>query len=240
MSRKNEPPRNLKDSVKKIRPWLLTAALTLCAGCLNTPRALPGPAIIPIAPAPPVEPYTIEDHQGRETGDAIPEWVNRYLQGGIPLLEALAGYEERYLFVAHDQGTNLKALGQWVAGFRLAKDFSRLAAARVQARMTQAARGSPDGEYGRYFEQVIRASSDASYFGALREDDFWVYKQYQRESGGGTNPGMYEWYILISIDKVLLEHQITAILDQVTVDLPPTREQAAAILRLKENFYEEF
>jgi hypothetical protein len=187
-----------------------------------------------------VEPYTIDDHQARATGGVIPEWVNRYLQGGIPMLEALAGYEERYLFVAHDQGTNLKALGQWAAGFRLDKDFSRLAAARIQTRMTQAAQGDPDGEYGRYFEAVIRSSSDAVYLGTFRENDFWVFKQYVRESGGETSPGMYEWYILISIDKVLLQHQISAILDQVTVDLPPTREQAAAIARLKENFYEEF
>jgi hypothetical protein len=218
---------------------MFAAAVALFAGCAHAPAVLPVSTIIAPA-APPVEPYTIGDHQARATGGAIPEWVKRYLQGGIETLEALDGYEERYLFVAHDQGTNLKALGQWAAGFRLVKDFPRLAAARIQARMTQAAQGNPDGEYGRYFEQVIRLSSDAAYFGTLQEADFWVYKQYQRESGGETSQGIYEWYILISIDKVLLQHQITAILDQVRVDLPLSRDQSAAIMRLKENFYEEF
>jgi hypothetical protein len=108
---------------------------------------------------------------------------------------------------------------------------------RIQARFTAAAEGNPDRQYGRYFENVIKTAADSGYSGAQRETDFWVLKGYP---AGDPRPQeeVYEWYVLVSIDKELLKRQIDAILNRVSTN--PSREEAAAIGRLKENFYENF
>jgi hypothetical protein len=111
---------------------------------------------------------------------------------------------------------------------------------RVQARFAGAAAGSPDDAYGRYFENVVKSSSDASYTGARKETDFWLQKRYFNTDGKSVSREVFEFYVLVSIDKTLLERQISDILNGVKVDTPPTREQATAIDRVKEAFYEGF
>jgi hypothetical protein len=225
--------------VKKTLPFSALIILGLAAGCASRLGVVSSPT----EAAPAVEPavsYLLEDHKALAEGEDLPEWVSQYMNGGIQALENLEEYRDRYVFIAKDTGANLKALGQWAAGFRIVQDFPRLAAARIQDRLTRAAGGNPDVEFGRFFERVIRSSSDAVYTGAVREDDYWVLKRYLQENGETAGPGEYEYYILVSIDRALLQGQITAILDAVVVELPPNREQSSAITRVKEIFYESF
>jgi hypothetical protein len=225
-------------SLKRSRPFLALTLLTLAAGCAGQARAAPLPSVaVPVVER--IEPYRIGDHRTQAEGGELPEWLRRYLSGGAQGPEAMSEYRDAYVFVAEDTSANLKALGQWASGFRVNQDFPRLAAARIQDRMTRAAGGNPDAEYGRYFERVIRASSDAVYPGAIRGDDFWVLKRYLREDDT-LDREIYAWYILVSIDRGLLQQQISAILDETAAEPPPSREQAVAIARMKENFFVEF
>ncbi|MDR1898745.1 MAG: hypothetical protein LBQ55_01895 [Treponema sp.] len=170
-------------------------------------------------------------------GQDLPEWVQRYLAEDIPGIELMPQYQDSYVFVGEALGTNNKALEQWAAGFTVAQDLPQLVAVRVQARLTAAVSGSPDVAYGRYFEQVIKGAADIRYTGARKETDFWLLKRYTGEDDGADRD-IYAFYVLVGIDKTALREQLNTILNGVQTDL--TREQSAAITRLRDNFYNGF
>jgi hypothetical protein len=211
-------------------------AAGILAGCGSQPGELSGQGPVPQS-AEEAEAYEVADHKTKAEGLDIPEWVTRYIGGGLTGVEGMIQFYGRYVFVGENSGTNPRALRQWSSGFTVDQDLARLVAARVQARL--AAPGNPDETYGRYFEAVIKSASDASYTGARRETDFWLLKRYLAEDGT-TDREAYDFYVLVSIDKAALEERINAILNGITTELPPTREQSAAINRVKEAFFEGF
>jgi hypothetical protein len=217
------------------------AAVLAFSACSSKPKVTEDDAP---APAPQyverTETYVVVDHKTKAVGQDVPEWVTRYIGGGLSSVEAMPEYNNKYIFIGEDSGTNLNALRQWSSGFTVAQDLSRMISMRVQDRFAGAAAGSPDDTYGRYFENVVKSSSDASYTGARKETDFWLQKRYFNADGRTVNREVYEYYILVSIDKALLEQQINKVLNDVPADVPPTREQATAIDRVKEAFYEGF
>jgi hypothetical protein len=111
-----------------------------------------------------------------------------------------------------------------------------MVAARVLARFA-ATTASPDVVYGRYFEQVVKKAADIRYPGAEKEDDFWLLR---RSGAEGESPSgdVYDFYILVSIDKEVLREHINGILEGTQTEA--TREQAVAITRLRENFFNGF
>ena len=111
---------------------------------------------------------------------------------------------------------------------------------RVQAKFVGAAAGSPDAEYGRYFEDVVKNVSEATFSGARKENDFWLLKRYFRADGKTVDRETYDFYVLVTIDKAILERQINDLLNGVARDAPLTREQQTAVDRVKEAFYEGF
>lgn len=207
---------------------LLCAAFFLGA-CTGEPAAAPAQTPLPAGKSPE---YQIMDYPGKEAGEEIPLWVSRYLSGGNAAVEALPQYEDSYVFIGENSGTNINALRQWTIGFMVDQDFPQMVSSRVQARIFAAGGENPDKVYGRYFEYAVKNTFDSGYMGPRREADYWVLKRYAGED-------VYEFFILVQIDKDFLKKQLDGILFK--LDNPQvTREQAAAIERLKANFYEGF
>jgi hypothetical protein len=50
----------------------------------------------------------------------------------------------------------------------------------------------------------------------------------------------YEFFVLISVDKETLQKQIQEIMTNIKTKVPPTRDQAAAITKIKNTFFEGF
>ncbi|MDR1212278.1 MAG: hypothetical protein LBK40_08630 [Spirochaetaceae bacterium] len=224
--------------MKKI-VFCVLAALALSA-CSSKPKAQPdsqGPAPDYIERT---EAYVVVDHKTKAIGQDVPEWVTRYISDGLSGVEAMPAYQDKYVFVGEDTGTNLNALRQWSTGFSVAQDLSRMVSRRVEDRFAGAAAGSPDDAYGRYFENVVKSSSDATYTGARKETDFWLQKRFFNADGRSVNREVYEYYVLVSINKADLERQINDVLNGVNADAPPSREQVTAYDRVKEAFYEGF
>ena len=179
----------------------------------------------------PVESFSIIDHKP----PSIPEWVSRYEAGGVQAVEAMSAYQNKYVFVSINQGSNANALKLWLSGFSVWQDFPRLVSARVQARFSNATSSYPDDEYGNYFEASVKVTADAVYQGAVREDDFWVLKRYFL----GEDWDIYEFLILVSIDKITLGTQINALLDTISFE-SLNKEQMIAVNQLRTSFYEGF
>jgi hypothetical protein len=217
----------------------LALMLFACAGEPPQKTERPAPALPP--PQKPRE-YRITGYKGGADGGEIPGWAARYLEGGNAAVEALDEFQGRRVFVAHIRGSNFKALEQWNSFFSAELDFPRLAALRLEQRFTEAAGGFPDTAYGSYFETMIRAASDAEWHGPVREDDFWLARAYtdQAPETGGTETGEgYDFMILVTIEKDLLASQIQALLGSLNPQPPPTKDQAAAAERVRDQLFSE-
>jgi hypothetical protein len=185
--------------------------------------------------------YQILNYQDSPRANRIPGWVSRYLEGGNRGVEELELYQNFYVFVGTNRGTNFKALSHWTAGFTAAQDFPRLAALRVEARLIGAASLYPDDEYGEFFEVLVKKASDAAYTGVIKESSFWILRQYRQSDEESSLPREeYEFFVLTFVEKSEFQAQVRAIMADIKTTSPPTREQAAAINRIRETFFEDF
>jgi len=182
--------------------------------------------------------FTIIDYKNKSIGEAVPEWVNRYLDSGLREVEALRTYQGSYVFVHRNEGNNFNALQLWKDNFSVELDFPRLAAARIEARFS-ASIPYPDEEYGAFYEALIRAASDASWTGAKTEDDFWIRKRYPANETEGEQEN-WEFLILITMEKSRFSSQLGKIFENIHPVPPPAKNQISAINQVKERFYEKF
>lgn len=224
--------------MSKTSPRIFLAGMTVFFACLGEPAKI----IIrpePIGPSElPREKQVILDHQNAAMGREIPEWLTRFLDQGNRGVETLEYYGDSYAFVAENWGTNFKALGHWSEGFTTAQDFPRLAAVRIEDRLLRTASLYPDDEYGEFFEILVKKASDMVYTGAVKEDTFWVKQRYSKENSPDRE--RYVFFVLVTVKKSELQAQIQGLLAETKPINPPAREQAAAINRLKETFFEGF
>lgn len=171
------------------------------------------------------------EHKGSALGiNQLPVWVETYIAEGIYGVEKLSSYEGSYCFVAEEAGTNLDALQTWVSSFDIPSEIAQNVSTRVDALFTGAATGSPDGEYGTYFENIVKTTSSASYSGARKVNDWWILtrrydpdhkKQYEDE---------YRCYVLYTIEKDLLDKQVLDMIDRVAAETQGTTDaQKSAI-----------
>jgi hypothetical protein len=227
--------------------FTLTLGISLFTGCFTRP-----PPVVILGPVPEYREQNsiieVIDHENitrDERGtivseDDMPQWVVRYISTGIAGIEALPEYEDSYVFVGKQTGNNLDSLKLWANGFSIDRDFPRLVSARVQARFSGFARGNPGEEFGRYFEAVIKNFSDTAFSEASQGSSFWIKKRNFGDDGLTPVGESYEYFILIRISKVALEKQIDLLLITTRPEIPPTREQSAAAMRLRLNFYQGF
>jgi hypothetical protein len=225
----------LEEFVKKSIIVLFIAGVVLFSGCKSQAKAVKAPDYVEKTSA-----YEVVDHKTKSVGRDVPDWVTLYINDGVHGVESLPQYKDKYVFVGEDTGTNLNALRQWVSGFSVNQEISRLVSSRVQAKFAGAAAGSPEAAFGRYYENVVKTLGNARFSGARKETDFWIQKRYYKARSRAVDHEGYEFYVLVSIDKPLLEEAVNQALNGVESDEPLTREQKTAVDRVKEAFYEGF
>ena len=202
----------------------------------------PGKWVATTTDASPAEasgPYIITDYKNKNAGERIPEWVSLYLAKGVHEIETLEAYRGHYVFISGNEGNNFNALNQWTEGFSPELDFPRLAAARTEARFSSAVL-YPDMEYGSFYEALIKSASDAFWTGAVREDDFWIHRSFYAIDDLDVYKDTLEFLILVTIERELFSSQLDAVFQSVKPEPPPTKDQLAAINRVKARFYEGF
>ncbi|MDR0624803.1 MAG: hypothetical protein LBG10_10315 [Treponema sp.] len=184
------------------------------------------------------EQYEIINHQDGTAGTDVPEWVRLFLNHETGAVETLEAFKNRYVFIGTNRGNNFKVLTRWAEGFTAAQDFPRLAAVRIEQRLTRAASLYPDDEYGEFFETLVKSASDAAYTGAVKEAVFWVLRRLYEEPFPGRE--QYDFFVLVTIEKELFQAQVRALMADIKTVVPPARDQAAAINHLRETFFEDF
>ncbi|MDR1307508.1 MAG: hypothetical protein LBK74_08040 [Treponema sp.] len=204
----------------------------------NELKAAPPEQTIPpsMPPEEAVPSLRILDYKNRETGAALAPWLRAYLSGGVPGAEALDPYRGSYLFVSMIRSSEQAVIGQWVKNFSVDQDFSRLAAARIRARLDkELGSQGPNEYYGPSYDDAVRSAYRRVFWGARRENDSWILG-----SSAEENPGAAEYwgFILVSIPRDSLEIQIHELLAGVSVS--KLKEQHEAFDTMREYFFERF
>jgi len=194
--------------------------------------------------------WEIIKSQNGQGSEDIPEWVRWYIDNEANEIEALNRFSGKYIFIGENGGSNFSALQQWANGFTVEQDLPRLITRRVERRLVSSATLYPDDEYGEFFEFLMKEISNGEYSGAAKVQTFWLNRKVvsSAESDDNTdaqpNPDTvedrYEFFVLISVDKETLQKQIQGIMTKIKTKIPATREQAAAIAKIKNTFFEGF
>lgn len=165
------------------------------------------------------------EHKGSALGvNQLPVWVETYISDGILGVEKLSSYAGSYCFIGEEAGTNLDALQTWVTSFDVPGEIARNVSTRVSALFTGAASGSPDGEYGMYFENIVKTTANANYSGARKVNDWWVLTRRYDPDLKKQYTDEYRSYVLYTIEKDLLDKQVLDMIDQVAAETQGTSD----------------
>ena len=233
--------------------------LILFAACAGQEKKVifrPDTTNNPQEQARPFDTWEIINSQNGQNPEDIPEWVRWQIDNDINEIEAMDRFSGKYIFIGENGGSNFSALQQWANGFTAEQDLPRLITRRAERRLVSSASLYPDDEYGEYFEFLIREISNGEYLGAVKEQTFWLKRKMpvntDADGSGGTGSSgsaqsnlnaakeRYEFFVLISVDKETLQKQIQGIMTRIKTKIAPTREQAAAVARIKSSFFEGF
>ena len=187
------------------------------------------------------------DYQNSNEGRVLPVWLRRYLENGIAGPESMAVYQGSYLFIASIHSVRQPVITQWLANYHPERDFSRLAAQRIQKRFElNLTDKPPDMVYGPNYEKAIKAAFGHMFWGAQRLDDSWILAlpAVQDEVAGPEQP-QYWGFILVSIPRETLEIQVNELLSKVSNSKTKggrtaTKEQNAAFDHVKDRFFDHF
>ena len=175
------------------------------------------------------------EHKGTALGiNELPVWVETYVSTGVTGLEKLSDYQGSYCFVGEETGTNLDAVQTWAATFDVSREIAAAVASRVESLFTGAASGSPDGDYGTYFENIVKASSNANYSGARKINDWWILIRRYDPDAKKRYTDEYRVFVLYTIEKDILDDQILNMIDKVASETVGTTDaQQTAINNVK-------
>jgi hypothetical protein len=169
---------------------------------------------------------------GVNGGGPLPEWAERYMQGGNRLVEEMPEFYDSHVFVREDAGTSLAALERLSLHYDVEKDFPRLAALRVIRRLAEMGGGVPSTEFGQYQQAAARAVADAEWTGAYRADASMLRIKTAAE---GTETEERETFLsltLVVINRALFRSQLEPLLWRQT--------DSSGIRRTRNSFYDRF
>lgn len=175
------------------------------------------------------------EHKGTALGiNELPVWVDTYVSTGITGLEKLSDYQGSYCFVGEETGTNLDAVQTWAATFDVSREIAATVSSRVDSLFTGAASGSPDGDYGTYFENIVKAAANANYSGARKINDWWILLRRYDPDLRKKHTDEYRVFVLYTIEKDILDQQILDMIDRVAEETEGTTDaQKTAISNVK-------
>jgi len=188
-----------------------------------------------------IDPGSIIETKTGTSAKNLPGWLSAYINGGNEEVEKMSAYYGKYVFIGNNEGINFTAMNIWADNFSAVRDFSILAAERIERRMISAAYLYPDNEYGLFFETMVKKAYNTVYTGAVKEDTYWIKMKARQENDNmEAYTEIYNFFVLISIDKITIQAIINDLMAESLSVVTPTAEQKDSINRLRQNFFLRF
>ncbi|MCR4940972.1 MAG: hypothetical protein K5930_12835 [Treponemataceae bacterium] len=176
----------------------------------------------------------ILEHKGTALGvNTLPVWVESYVSLGTKGLEKLSDFTEEYCFVAEMAAANLNAAQAWLNGFEMPQLIAREISSRVESLFVGAAVGAPEDDYGTYFENVVKTTTDVSFTGAKKVSDWWSLIRVYDPDIKNSFKDEYRVYVLYTIPRSLLDRQLANEIDKLENETDMTEAQKSAFENVK-------
>jgi len=222
--------------MKKITFLCASAAASalVLASCASAPAAPPA-SKMPAAKEATIEVIDDQFHEKK-----YPDWVKMTsnpsdIEESDAILKSDKG--KVYVFVTSLTGKDLNGVQTWAKNFNMASDIAAAISTRVQSTFAGAAAGDRDKLEG-YMEQVVKTMSSATYSGARRKSDYWA--RIRETTPDGKVSDYYEYWLLVTIPKDVLDQQIKAAMGAADAAAKPkTAEEQTARDRVKKAFDSE-
>jgi hypothetical protein len=169
----------------------------------------------------------------------MPQWLLAYINGGVEEVEKLDTYNNRYVFIAVNEGTNFTILNKWAENISARFDFPILAALRIEERMISTASLYPDDEYGAFFETLIKNAYNSSYPGTAKEEHYWI-KIRTVDENLQESTEKYMFFVLLSIDRSSMQTIIRNMMSRTAAAVNLSGHQVYTVNRLRQIFFEGF
>jgi len=169
----------------------------------------------------------------------LPAWMRSFISGGIEEIEKLDSFYGKYVFLALNESVNFSAQNFWVSNFSEVRDFTIMAARRIEKKMILSSTLYPDDEYGAFFEAMVKKANNTVFTGAVKEDSCWI----KFISGNGienADSDIYISFLLLTIDISLMQRIVTGMMNEIIADVSVTRTQRNNINRMRQNFFTGF
>jgi len=184
--------------------------------------------------------YDIIETQEGASSVHLPDWLAAFLYSGIEGVENTEPFSDRYVFIAVNESDRFTALIRWAENYSAVLDLPMLAAARIEKKLIKSASIYPDDEYGRFFERLVKGAYNARFPGAVKEDTYWIKIRQYDESQNDAASEIFMFFVLISIEKLIMQDLINDLITQTIDTVTSTRNQAVAINNIRQNFFEGF
>ncbi len=208
--------------------FVLVASIVMFMGCASTPdepvaKELEGSVSSEVL-----------EHKGSALGlNELPIWVETYILEGITGLEELPDFANDYCFVAETTAQNINAAQAWVEGFSIPQTIARNVSTRVEGTFSGAESGGMEGDYGTYFENVVKTVTETEFSGAKKENDWWVLTRRYDADSRSKFTDEYRAYVLYTIPKDILDQQVLSVIERIEQENSLSADDTATSDRIK-------
>jgi len=167
----------------------------------------------------------------------MPLWLLSFVNAGVKAVEQIDNFNNKYVFIAVNEGNNFITLNKWADNFSASKDSAIMIAARIEERMILTASLYPDNEYGMFYETFMKNAFGTEFVNVIKEDTYWFRRS--------NTPNAYSFFILLTIERNMMQTVIRSMMSQANTtsnNSSPglTNSQAASVNRLRQTFFEGF
>ncbi len=160
----------------------------------------------------------IED-KGTLVGISSPAWVANALQSTVAV-EKMPDYAGKYAFIGEEEGQDIGALKTWADNFVIQPLIAARVDSTVEAQFKGAQVGGKDLA-GEYYQRYVATKTSINFTGLVKEGDWWIRF---KDSPDSRNE-KYRYYILYTVDKKLLDEQISRYLDEKANGIQDAKEK---------------
>jgi anion-transporting ArsA/GET3 family ATPase len=198
------------------------AGMLLLAGCASTKNAN-GQAQPSRVKNNAEDKIVVLEDAGTSLGLATPQWVENYVDQGIPGVETMKEYQNSYCFVSDRQAVGstdavLQQLKTWGEHFDIQQQIGASIQTRVAAVFKAQESKIPQNEASATaYSNAENSLVTAEYSGAREMGSWWVKQRVEGKSSKDTTI-RYRLWVLFTIPKQNLDNQLAAQMDKIKSD----------------------
>lgn len=167
----------------------------------------------------------IIDYKGAGIGEARPDWVSAAVNDDYAAFDNMERFKDKIAVIGVERGQNLDLLKSWANNFNIQAQISRQISNMISAEFGGGQQGDKNSseEADTFIREIVASLSKARIVGLRKEMDYWI-KMRMIDKVKKEMKEYYEYFVVYSIGKESLEHQINVSLGKIEAKTQKQKE----------------